>query len=429
MAKLPESLHSIRGMSDLLPVESRRWQTLERTLADLSHRYGFAWIRTPIVEPTGLFVRSIGEVTDIVEKEMYRWNDRLNGQDLCLRPENTASCVRAYFEHGLSRSGVQRWFYLGPMFRHERPQKGRYRQFHQFGLEILGSASIHADLELILFTAQLWKTLGINPPRLEINTLGIASERTLHRSALIRHWEAHSACLDDEAKNRLYKNPLRVLDSKNPQMQPIIDKAPQLLDFLGEDSRTLFAQLQAGLTQSGIDFRINPRLVRGLDYYNHSVFEWVSDDLGAQGTVCGGGRYDGLAPLIADAPLPACGFAIGLERLLSLMPETPQPSATPMVWVAFEGAENALYAQAVAQSLREQTQSSVLYHFEGGKFAHQIKKALELSCSFVVLIGERERNEQSVTLKILAENRQQTLPRDQLIAWFRSLTETPSSLS
>ncbi|MFN6997926.1 MAG: histidine--tRNA ligase, partial [Aquincola tertiaricarbonis] len=304
---MSERLSAVKGMNDLLPPESARWEWVEATLRSLMQRYGYQNVRTPIVEPTALFVRGLGEVTDIVEKEMYSFEDRLNGDQLTLRPEGTAGVVRAMNEHSFLREGGRRLFYIGPMFRHERPQKGRYRQFHQAGVEVLGFPGPDVDAEIILLLRALWRELGLVEGRdvtLEINSLGQPEERRAHRQALIAHLEAHADLLDEDARRRLHSNPLRVLDTKNPAMQPVVDAAPRLIDFLGEASLAHFDGVKAVLDAAGLAYRINPRLVRGMDYYNLTVFEWVTDKLGAQGTVCAGGRYDGLNEQLGGKPSP-----------------------------------------------------------------------------------------------------------------------------
>src|SRR6476620_777815 len=315
------TIQAIRGMNDVLPDQVHLWEYFEQMVRDWMAEYGYRNIRMPIVEQTDLFVRSIGAITDIVEKEMYSFTDSLNGDSLTLRPEGTASCVRAALEHNLLYAGPQRLYYSGPMFRHERPQKGRYRQFHQVGVEALGYVGPDIDAELIVMCAELWKRLGISDVRLEIGTLGSTESRALHRHRLIGYLERHLGKLDDDASRRLHSNPLRILDSKNPEMREIIDGAPRLLDDLDEDSLAHFEGLQRILREEGINFEINPRLVRGLDYYNRTVFEWVTGKLGAQGTVCAGGRYDGLVEQIGGKSSPACGFAMGVERVLALMVE------------------------------------------------------------------------------------------------------------
>ncbi len=314
---MAKKIQAIRGMHDILPAQSPVWQFLEDQVRAVLERYGYNELRTPLVEVTELFKRSIGEVTDIVEKEMYSFEDR-GGDQLALRPEGTASCVRAAIEHSLLDQ-PQRIWYRGPMFRRERPQRGRYRQFHQIGVEVFGLDGPDIDLEVILLTRQLWRTLGLNDLRLEINSLGDADERAHYRDALVSYLEAHRDQLDGDSENRLTTNPLRVLDSKNPDMQSLIAGAPSLLDHLGEATRAHFETLCAGLDAAGIAYQVNPRLVRGLDYYNRTVFEWITDALGAQGTVCAGGRYDGLVAQLGGRPTPAVGFAMGLERLIELI--------------------------------------------------------------------------------------------------------------
>ncbi|MFM8677211.1 MAG: histidine--tRNA ligase, partial [Burkholderiaceae bacterium] len=326
MAK--EKLTGVKGMNDLLPDQSGLWEWVESRVAGVFRQYGYRGIRTPILEPTALFVRGIGEVTDIVEKEMYTFTDALNGEQLTLRPENTAAVVRSVIEHNLLYDGPKRLWYVGPMFRHERPQRGRYRQFHQFGIEALGMPGPDIDAEQLVMIHRLWQSLGLHgdrAPRLELNSLGALAERQAHRKALIEHFQSHVSILDADAQRRLLKNPLRILDSKNPAMQPVIQSAPLLTDFLGDASRTHLAAVIKILEQLGIAYTMNPRLVRGLDYYNLTVFEWITDRLGAQGTVCGGGRYDSLIEQMGGTPAPACGFAIGVERLIALLQEVAAP--------------------------------------------------------------------------------------------------------
>jgi len=332
---MPELLRAVKGMNDIFAPASGHWEWLEAQVRELMARYAYRNVRTPIVEPTALFVRGLGEVTDIVEKEMYSFEDRLNGEQLTLRPEATAGVVRAVLEHNQLYDGPKRLYYLGPMFRHERPQRGRYRQFHQVGAEALGFAGPDVDAELIAMAADLWAQLGLSDIRLELNSLGQPPERLAHRQALIAYLEQHAAQLDDDARRRLHSNPLRVLDSKNPDLQALIEAAPKLIDYLGAQSLAHFDALRALLDALGIGYRINPRLVRGLDYYNLSVFEFVTDTLGAQGTVCAGGRYDGLLEQIGGKPAPAVGWALGMERILELLklqgklPPPRCPTATP----------------------------------------------------------------------------------------------------
>ncbi|OGB88589.1 MAG: histidine--tRNA ligase, partial [Burkholderiales bacterium RIFCSPLOWO2_12_FULL_67_210] len=334
---MAEKLSAVKGMNDIAPPVSAHWEWLEDRLRSLMQRYGYRNVRTPIVEPTALFVRGLGEVTDIVEKEMYSFEDRLNGEQLTLRPENTAGVVRAALEHSMLYDGGKRLYYMGPMFRHERPQRGRYRQFHQFGAEALGFAGPDVDAELIVLACDLWAELGLSGIELEINSLGQPAERLAHRQALIAHLEAHADQLDEDAKRRLHSNPLRILDTKNPTMQDVVNAAPRLMDHLGAESLDHFNRLRALLDAQGIAYRINPRLVRGMDYYNLSVFEFVTTQLGSQGTVCAGGRYDGLFEQIGGKAAPAVGWALGMERILELLkeqgrlPEQPAPDAYAVV--------------------------------------------------------------------------------------------------
>ncbi len=334
---MAEKITAVKGMNDITPETSAHWEWLEAQLRTLMERYGYRNLRTPIVEPTALFVRGLGEVTDIVEKEMYSFTDRLNGEELTLRPENTAGVVRAAVEHALIYDGGKRLYYMGPMFRHERPQRGRYRQFHQFGAEALGFAGPDVDAEIILIACDLWKALGLSGIALELNSLGQPAERLAHRQALIEHLSAHLDVLDEEARRRLHANPLRILDTKNPAMQAVVEAAPRLMDFLGAESLAHFNGLRAILDAHGVSYRINPRLVRGMDYYNLSVFEFVTTELGSQGTVCAGGRYDGLFEQIGGKAAPAVGWALGMERILELLksqaclPADPVPDAYAVV--------------------------------------------------------------------------------------------------
>jgi histidyl-tRNA synthetase len=351
-------LRGVKGMNDiLLPAESAQWERFEDVVRRLLARYGYRNIRTPIVEPTALFVRGLGEVTDIVEKEMYSFEDALNGDRLTLRPEGTAGVVRAVVEHSLLHEGGRRLYYTGPMFRHERPQKGRYRQFHQIGVEVLGFPGPDVDAEVILLTRALWRALGLvdgRDLRLELNSLGQTEERGAHRAALIRHFESQASLLDEEARRRLHSNPLRILDSKNPAMQPLIESAPQLMDFLGEASRAHLDAVRRVLDAAGIGYRLNPRLVRGMDYYNLTVFEWVTDRLGAQGTVCGGGRYDGLVGQLGGKPAPGVGWGLGMERLLLLLAEVglQPPAIAPDAYAVVPSAETLAPAMVAVDALR-----------------------------------------------------------------------------
>lgn len=405
---MPESIRAVRGMNDILPDESGLWEFFEDTIRTWLTAYGYRNLRTPVVEQTDLFVRSIGEVTDIVEKEMYSFVDHLNGENLTLRPEGTASCVRAAIEHNLLYSGPQRLYYSGPMFRHERPQKGRYRQFHQVGVEALGFAGPDIDAELIIMCARLWRLLGISDVRLEISTLGSTESRLVYRARLISYLEKFHDDLDKDARRRLKTNPLRILDSKNPALREILAGAPRLLDDLDEDSLAHFEALQRILRNQGISFEINNRLVRGLDYYNRTVFEWVTDKLGAQGTVCAGGRYDGLIAQIGGKPAPACGFAMGIERILSLMSGNSMIAAraVPDVYVVHQGEAAAEFSWKVAESLRDNGLKVVL-HSGGGNFKVQMKKADASGARFAAIIGDDEAAARQITIKSLREAAEQ----------------------
>ena len=398
---MSNNIQSVRGMNDCLPEVTDTWQGFEAIIRDWLRRYGYREMRTPILEHTGLFKRAIGEVTDIVEKEMYTFVDELNGESMTLRPEGTASSVRAVIQHNLLYDGGKRLWYTGPMFRHERPQKGRYRQFHQVGVEALGFAGPDVDAELIVMCADLWRALGI-APTLQLNTLGDAESRHRHRAKLIAYFEAHQDALDEDSKRRLHSNPLRILDSKNPAMQALNDAAPKLMDELDEGALAHFDALQALLHANGIAFEINPRLVRGLDYYNRTVFEWVSDQLGAQGTVCAGGRYDGLIEQLGGKSAPAAGFAMGVERLLSLMElgSTTLAPTVPDAYIVHAGDAAQAYAWAVASALRGAGLAAVL-HCGGGSFKSQMKKADASRARFALIIGDDEAALRQVTLKPL----------------------------
>ena len=397
---------AVKGMNDILPEEAALWEYLEETLRGWLRSYGYRNMRAPILEQTALFRRGIGEVTDVVEKEMFSFTDRLNGDELTMRPEFTAGVVRAAVEHNLTYNGPQRVYSMGPVFRHERPQKGRYRQFHQLSVEALGFAGADADAELIVMLRDLWDELGLADVRLELNTLGFAEERAAHRVALIEYFSAHEAVLDEDAKRRLHTNPLRILDTKNPAMQDVVNAAPRLDAFLGEASRAHFEKVQRYLSDVGIEFTINPRLVRGLDYYNHTVFEWIATGLGSQGTICGGGRYDGMIELFGGKPTPAVGFAIGLERLLLLTQEELQHNVDTScdVYVVHQGEAAARTAFGTAASLRQMGLSVVLHcgGSEGaGSFKSQMKKADAANASFAIIIGEDEVEAGTLSIKSL----------------------------
>lgn len=399
---MSEKLQAVRGMNDILPEDAARWEYLEDVLRDWLRSYGYRNVRTPLVEHTRLFHRAIGGATDIVEKEMYSFEDSLNGEHLSLRPESTAPTVRMAIEHNLLHSGGQRLYYFGPMFRHERPQKGRYRQFHQVGVEALGFSGPDVDAELLLMCQRLWDLLGLTGMRLELNSLGTPLERAAHRNALIDYFTSRKALLDEDSTRRLELNPLRILDSKNPAMQPLIEEAPRLTDYLGADSQSHFNEVQAILGEAGIEFRVNPRLVRGLDYYNLTVFEWVTDKLGAQGTVCGGGRYDGLFEQLGGKSTPACGWAMGMERLLALLEAEGHAlsSIVPDVYLVSQGDLARRYAFKVSEALRA-CGIGVIQHCGGGSFKSQMKKADGSGAKLAVIIGDDEASHDEVTLKDL----------------------------
>ena len=402
-------IQSIRGMHDVLPDESYQWQNFEQIVRDLMSVYGYREIRMPSVESTDLFSRSIGEVTDIVEKEMYTFEDR-NGDLLTLRPEGTAGCVRAGIQHGILHNQVQRLWYMGPMFRHERPQKGRYRQFHQFGVETFGIADPDIDAELIIMTARLWKLLQLEDIRLELNTLGSNEARAKYREILLDYLSANHDQLDEDSLRRLDSNPLRILDSKNPEMKSMIQSAPSLLDYLDTESAEDFEQLKQYLDDAGIEYTINPRLVRGLDYYCKTVFEWVTDQLGAQGTVCAGGRYDGLVEQLGGRSTPAAGFALGIERLLAMREAAniEVPQGQPEVYLLLQGESSSRKGLLLAERLREECPGlSVLSNCGGGSFKSQMKKADKSGAVIAVILGENEIAENTVTVKFLREQKQQ----------------------
>lgn len=415
---MSKSLQAIRGMHDILPERIALWQRVEDTVRGVLTNYGYTEIRTPLVEVTELFKRSIGEVTDIIEKEMYSFDDR-NGDSLSLRPEGTASCVRAAIEHGLLAQ-PQRLWYRGAMFRYERPQRGRYRQFHQIGVETFGLADPEIDLELILLTARLWRLLGLNDFRLEINSLGDPDERAAYRTQLVAYLSAHAAQLDADSQRRLVTNPLRVLDSKHPHTQQIVAGAPALMDYLGDDTRRHFERVCHGLDAAGVIYRINPRLVRGLDYYNRTVFEWITDNLGAQGTVCAGGRYDGLVEQLGGKSVPAVGFAMGLERLVELLELAGHVAAPPVdVYLVAVGEAAQQAAPIVAERLRDAVpQLRLLTHCGGGNFKNQFKKADKSGARFALVLGESELEQGLFSLKPLRDEGEQQLLTFEALATF-----------
>ena len=410
-------------MHDVLPEQSAHWQYLENTIKSVVQSYGYRELRVPIVEKTELFKRTIGEVTDIVEKEMYTFEDR-NGESLTLRPEGTAGVVRSGVEQGFLYNQVQRLWYIGPMFRHERPQKGRYRQFHQLGVEAFGMAGPDIDAELIFISHRLWKQLGLTGLRLEINSLGTAEARARYKDILVDYLKRHEGDLDEDSKRRLGSNPLRILDSKNPAMQAMIEAAPKLADYLDEASEQHFAGLCALLDAAGIEYRVNQRLVRGLDYYSQTVFEWVTDQLGAQGTVCAGGRYDGLVEQLGGKANTAIGFAMGLERLLALLEENQKlpPVNVPDVYIAMVGEQTMKAGMLLAERLHDELPAlTVMSNCGGGGFKSQMKKADKSGASLALILGEDEVATNSVAIKYLREKReQQTLSIDALITMLAS---------
>ena len=395
-------------MNDVLPEQSALWEFFEDTVREVFRQYGYRNIRTPIVERTELFVRGVGEVTDIVEKEMYSFTDAMSGEHLSLRPEGTAPTVRAALEHSLLYSGPQRLWYSGPLFRHERPQKGRYRQYHTFGAEALGFPGPDIDVELLMMARRVWQALGIDGVQLEINTIGSAAERRAFRATLIAYFEQRHDVLDADAKRRLYSNPLRILDSKNPALQPVIEAAPRLIDAIGDESRANFEDVQAGLREAGIPYLINPRLVRGLDYYNLTVFEWVSARLGAQSAVCSGGRYDGLFEQLGGKPTPGCGFGVGVERALLLLADRKDGRrAQPDVYLVHQGEAASRFAGRAAEQLRD-LGLAVVFDCAGGSFKSQMKRADASAARYAVIIGDDEARAHEVSLKPLRERGEQT---------------------
>jgi len=422
-----KNIQAIRGMNDYLPADTAIWQRIEGTLKQVLASYGYSEIRLPIVEHTPLFSRAIGEVTDVVEKEMYTFEDR-NGESLTLRPEGTAGCVRAGIEHGLLYNQEQRLWYTGPMFRYERPQKGRYRQFHQMGVEVFGLQGPDVDAELIMMTARWWKALGIaQHVELELNSIGSLEARANYRSALVAFLEQHQEVLDEDCKRRMYTNPLRVLDSKNPDIQKLLNDAPTLGEFLDEDSREHFSGLCALLDDAGISYRINQRLVRGLDYYNRTVFEWVTSSLGSQGTVCGGGRYDGLVEQLGGRATPAVGFAMGMERLVLLVqavnPEF-EPTRIVDVYVIASGQGVQSAAMQLAEKLRDAEPSlKLMTNFGGGNFKKQFGRADKWGARIALVLGEDEVKADQVVVKNLQTGEQQTIAQCDAAATLRTLLQ------
>ena len=420
---MSQKVQAVRGMHDVLPEQSANWQYVENTIRSVVQSYGYREVRVPIVEKTELFKRTIGEVTDIVEKEMYTFEDR-NGESLTLRPEGTAGVVRAGVEQGFLHNQIQRLWYTGAMFRHERPQKGRYRQFHQLGVEAFGMAGPEIDAELIFLSHRLWKTLGLEGLRLEINSLGTSEARAQYKDTLVAYLKQHESQLDEDSQRRLASNPLRILDSKNPAMQSIVEAAPKLADYLDEASKQHFAALCDLLDAVGISYQINPRLVRGLDYYGKTVFEWVTDQLGAQGTVCAGGRYDGLIEQLGGKPNTAIGFAIGLERLLALLEENQRlpESNAPDIYMVLVGEKAVTKGMLLAECLHDEVpELTVMVNCGGGSFKNQLKKADKSGAEVALIIGDDEVVSNQVAVKYLREQLdQRTLSMDELIAMFKA---------
>jgi len=405
-------IQAIRGMNDILPEQTPYWQYVENTFRQLMQSYGYHEIRMPIVESTALFKRSIGEVTDIVEKEMYTFEDR-NGDSLTLRPEGTASCVRAAMQHGLLHNQIQRLWYTGPMFRHERPQKGRYRQFHQFGVEAFGLSGPDIDAELIMMSNRLWQQLGMSDDvTLELNSLGSSEARQQYREVLVKYFESHQAELDEDSQRRLHTNPLRILDSKNPEMQKLNENAPKLIDHLDAESKQEFETLCKTLDDAGVSYKINPRLVRGLDYYSKTVFEWVTDKLGAQGTVCAGGRFDGLVEQLGGKATPAIGFALGIERLIELLeiPDDVQHDNNLDVYLVLIGEKSLSKGIPLAEKWRNEVSGLKLQmNCGGGSIKSQMKKADKSRARLAFILGDDELEKNSLTIKFLREKKEQEI--------------------
>ncbi|OLQ75909.1 histidine--tRNA ligase [Photobacterium proteolyticum] len=416
---MAKQIQAIRGMNDCLPTQSPLWHKVENTIKQVVSAYGYNEIRMPIVESTHLFKRAIGEVTDVVEKEMYTFDDR-NGDSLTLRPEGTAGCVRAGIQNGLLYNQEQRLWYTGPMFRHERPQKGRYRQFHQFGVEVFGLNGPDVDAELIMMMARFWRELGIfEHVRLELNSIGSLEARASYRTALVAFLEQHMDVLDDDCKRRLHSNPLRILDTKNPAVQEILVDAPKLSEYLDEESKQHFAGLCELLDAAGIEYQVNERLVRGLDYYNRTVFEWITESLGAQGTVCAGGRYDGLVEQLGGKATPAVGFAMGLERLVLMMEtlELTDVRRPVDVYMVTAGEGTMLAGMKLAEKLREDVPGlRVMNHFGGGNFKKQFKRADNVGAAIALVLGENEIAENTVVVKDLRGGEQTTMAQDDVAA-------------
>ena len=415
---MAKNLQSVRGMRDILPEQSSSWQYIENTARELFNGYGYKELRTPVIESTDLFKRSIGDATDIVEKEMYTFEDR-NGDSLTLRPEGTAGCVRAGMQHGLFHNQQQRIWYIGPMFRHERPQKGRYRGFYQAGIETYGIDGPDIDAEVIAVAARFWKKLGFKNVRLEINSLGSNESRQAYREVLIEYFSANEDQLDEDSKRRLHKNPLRILDTKNPKMKDLVANAPDLLDYLDEESKEHFEGLKLRLTSMGIEYQVNSRLVRGIDYYNRTVFEWITDELGAQGTICAGGRYDGLVKQLGGRATPACGFGIGLDRLQLLVEEQglDKSNYQPHAYFVLAGEDAETVGLSIAEKLRDTfPQLRLLVNGGTGSFKSQLKRADNSGAEYAFIMGESEISKDTITIKPLRNKElgQQTIALEEL---------------
>ncbi|AMF95148.1 histidine--tRNA ligase [Vibrio fluvialis] len=414
---MAKTIQAIRGMNDCLPTQSPLWQKVEGIVKNVISAYGYNEVRMPIVEETNLFSRAVGEETDVVSKEMYTFEDR-NGDSLTLRPEGTAGCVRSCIQNSLINRDEQRLWYMGPMFRHERPQKGRYRQFHQCGVEVFGLNGPDVDAELIMMTARLWRELGIDKHvRLELNSIGSQEDRADYRTALVAFLEQHIDVLDEDCKRRMHTNPLRVLDTKNPDIQAILGDAPRLSEYLGEESKAHFAGLCELLDAAGIEYTVNERLVRGLDYYNRTVFEWMTESLGSQGTVCGGGRYDGLVEQLGGKATPAVGFAMGLERLVLMMETLGNTDVRRNVdvYMVTAGEGTLTAGMRLVEQLREQVPGlRVMTHFGGGNFKKQFKRADKVGAAVALVLGENEVAEKTVVLKDLAGGEQETISQTEI---------------
>ncbi len=425
---MAKHIQAVRGMNDILPINTPYWRFLEERARRVFEAYGFEEMRMPIVEKTDLFKRTIGEVTDIVEKEMYTFEDR-NGDSLTLRPEGTAGCVRAGIENGLLHNQIQRIWYQGQMFRHERPQKGRYRQFHQIGVECFGIDGPDVDAELIMMTARLWRELGLNDLELQLNTLGSVEARAVYREKLVEYLSAHQDQLDDDSQRRLHTNPLRILDTKNPAMQALVEGAPALKDYLDDDSKAHFDGLCELLDAAGIAYKVNPRLVRGLDYYNKTVFEWVTDQLGAQGTVCAGGRFDGLVAQLGGRTTPALGFAMGIERLVSLLMDKGDDAIierNPHAYLVLAGEGTTRGGLDLAEKIRNQAPNArIRMNCGGGGFKGQFKKADRCGAELAIILGEEELVQKKVTVKYLRQDKDQiNLSYDEIISLIKDMSAT-----